>query len=88
MGPGGVSVRHLPRPPFPVGLGKTLQAITLIYTLLRQGVEGKPTARRVIIVAPTSLVKNWEKEFGKWLGDRVKCIALSEVRGLAACRHA
>jgi hypothetical protein len=41
------------------GLGKTLQAITLLWTLLRQGLDGQPVAKRVIIVCPTSLVSNW-----------------------------
>ena len=43
------------------GLGKTLQAITLLWTLLKQGItpDGAPTAKRVIIVCPTSLVSNW-----------------------------
>ena len=42
-----------------MGLGKTLMSITLIWTLLNQGVEGPdgPSAvRKVIVVCPTSLV--------------------------------
>lgn len=62
-----------------MGLGKTFQSITLLWTLLRQGVTGKPTVKRAIIVCPTSLVKNWEKEILKWVGDRVKVVALSEA---------
>ncbi|VDL83629.1 unnamed protein product [Nippostrongylus brasiliensis] len=54
-----------------MGLGKTLQCITLLYTLLRQSPEGKPTISKVIIVCPSSLVKNWDKEIKKWLGQRV-----------------
>ncbi len=41
------------------GLGKTLQAISLLWTLLRQGPDGQPVAKRVVIVCPTSLVSNW-----------------------------
>ncbi len=44
------------------GLGKTLQGITLLWTLLNSGHEllgGNPIAKRVIIVCPTSLVNNW-----------------------------
>lgn len=52
------------------GLGKTLQCIVLIFTLLKDGPFGEPFFRRVIILAPSSLVKNWEKEFDKWLKDR------------------
>ncbi|XP_059612312.1 DNA repair and recombination protein RAD54-like [Phlebotomus argentipes] len=59
-----------------MGLGKTLQCITLIWTLLRQSPECKPTISKAIIVCPSSLVKNWYKEFGKWLGSRVNCHAV------------
>eukprot|EP00047_Mylnosiga_fluctuans_P017888 m.65180 g.65180 ORF g.65180 m.65180 type:complete len:651 (+) comp7311_c0_seq1:1-1953(+) len=54
-----------------MGLGKTLQTITLLWTLLKQGpYSGKPVVKRVLIVCPGSLVKNWEKEFNKWLGTQ------------------
>ncbi|CAH9146022.1 unnamed protein product [Cuscuta epithymum] len=61
-----------------MGLGKTLQSITLLYTLLRQGFDGKAMVRKAIIVTPTSLVSNWEAEIKKWVGERVKLVALSE----------
>ncbi|XP_045027998.1 DNA repair and recombination protein RAD54B isoform X2 [Daphnia magna] len=52
-----------------MGLGKTLQCITLIWILLQQGpYNGRPTIQRVLIITPSSLVKNWEKEFRRWLG--------------------
>lgn len=59
-------------------LGKTLQSITLLYTLLRQGFDGKPMVKKAIIVTPTSLVSNWEAEIKKWVGERVKLVALCE----------
>ncbi|KAG8223054.1 hypothetical protein J437_LFUL002002 [Ladona fulva] len=59
-----------------MGLGKTLQCVTLSWTLLRQGPEARPTVDRVVIVAPSSLVKNWQNEFNKWLGGRVSALAL------------
>jgi DNA repair and recombination protein RAD54 and RAD54-like protein len=62
-----------------MGLGKTLQSITLLWTLLKQGINGVPTAKRVIVVCPTSLVANWAKEIIKWVGERVKVLALSEA---------
>lgn len=62
----------------PCSLGKTLQSITLLYTLLRQGFDGKPIVKRALIVTPTSLVSNWESEINKWLGGRVLLLALCE----------
>lgn len=65
-----------------MGLGKTLQSVTLIYTLLKTGITSNkaPTAKRVIVVCPCSLVKNWENEFIKWLGPgTVKTLALAEA---------
>ncbi|PIK49390.1 putative DNA repair and recombination protein RAD54B [Apostichopus japonicus] len=52
-----------------MGLGKTLQCITLIWTLFKQGpYGGKPVVKRILVVTPGSLVKNWCREFNKWLG--------------------
>ncbi|KAJ8004937.1 hypothetical protein DPEC_G00141470 [Dallia pectoralis] len=52
-----------------MGLGKTLQSVALTWTLLKQGLYGgKPVAKRVLVVAPGSLVQNWGAEFKKWLG--------------------
>ncbi len=64
-----------------MGLGKTLQSVTLIYSLLKTGItpNNEPTAKRVIVVCPCSLVKNWDNEFVKWLGPSgVKSLALAE----------
>lgn len=65
-----------------MGLGKTLQCIALVWTLLRQGVYGcKPVLKRALIVTPGSLVKNWKKEFQKWLGsERIKVFTVDQVR--------
>ena len=43
---------HAPLPP---------QSVALMYTVLKQGIEKGPTAKRVIVVCPTSLVVNWAK---------------------------
>lgn len=58
-----------------MGLGKTLQSITLLYTLLRKGIYGRPTCRRILIVTPTSLVRNWDNELMKWLSGRVRAVS-------------
>lgn len=52
-----------------MGLGKTLQCISLLWTLLKKGPSGKPVLKRVLIVAPSSLCGNWNKEFRRWLGS-------------------
>ncbi|PIK51719.1 putative DNA repair and recombination protein RAD54-like [Apostichopus japonicus] len=59
-----------------MGLGKTLQCITLMWTLLRQSPDGKPEIQTVIVVAPSSLVKNWYNEIHKWLGGRLDALAI------------
>lgn len=59
-------------------LGKTLQSITLLYTLLCQGFDGKPMVKRALIVTPTSLVSNWESEINKWVGGRIHVLSLCE----------
>jgi DNA repair and recombination RAD54-like protein len=57
-----------------MGLGKTLQGITLLWTLLKQGFDGQPMGKRVLIVCPTSLVSNWDQECDK-------------VRAVVPCRR-
>ncbi|OQV18566.1 DNA repair and recombination protein RAD54-like [Hypsibius exemplaris] len=54
-----------------MGLGKTLQTITLLWTLLRQGPDMKQEIEKAMIVAPSSLVRNWANEIKKWLGVRL-----------------
>lgn len=52
-----------------MGLGKSLQAIGLLHTMLKQGPRGLPMLQRALIVAPSSLLENWKQEIKKWLGD-------------------
>ncbi|CAM9760482.1 unnamed protein product [Lampetra planeri] len=59
-----------------MGLGKTLQCIALMWTLLRQSPDAKPEIDKVMVVAPSSLVKNWFNEVAKWLGGRVTPLAI------------
>ncbi|OQR71271.1 DNA repair and recombination protein RAD54-like [Tropilaelaps mercedesae] len=67
-----------------MGLGKTLQTITVLWTLVRQGPTfGRPLVKKALIVTPSSLVKNWGNELGKWLGERARFIALEGGSGAA-----
>jgi DNA repair and recombination RAD54-like protein len=75
-----------------MGLGKTLQCISLMWTLLvsiknwiitdnkisfqRQSPQSQPAINRCIIVCPSSLVKNWDKEIAKWLHGRVNSLPI------------
>ncbi|GAA95684.1 glycoside hydrolase family 47 protein [Mixia osmundae IAM 14324] len=53
-----------------MGLGKTVQSIGLIWTLLKQTpyATSGSVIGRALIVCPVTLVKNWSREFSKWLG--------------------
>lgn len=49
--------------------------------MLKTGITANkaPTAHRAIVVCPCSLVKNWDNEFTKWLGQgTVKTMALAD----------
>ncbi|CAF1121335.1 unnamed protein product, partial [Didymodactylos carnosus] len=59
-----------------MGLGKTLQCITLLWTLLTQSPDCKPMITKAIIVTPSSLVKNWDKEIAKWLHGRLSALTI------------
>ena len=62
-----------------MGLGKTIQTVATVYTCLKQGKNGVPVTRKAVVVAPSSLVKNWSNEFDKWIGPGVvKCFSISE----------
>ena len=55
-----------------MGLGKSIQAIMFIKEILRE----KPDCK-IIIVAPTSLIYNWKKEFEKF-GSEIKHVVVAE----------
>lgn len=61
-----------------MGLGKSLQSLALIWTMLKQGPHGKPTATRALLVCPASLVGSWGAEVNKWLGGVRAQAALAE----------
>ena len=72
-----------------MGLGKTIQTISLVWTLLRQGLAGTPTVKRAVIVCPASLVGNWQAEFKKWLPNRLAAEAVTSTGAAAklACEQ-
>ncbi|XP_071117638.1 DNA repair and recombination protein RAD54-like [Haliotis cracherodii] len=59
-----------------MGLGKTLQCIVLMWTALKQSPDCCPLIDKAMVVCPSSLVKNWHNEISKWLGGRVKALAI------------
>ena len=66
-----------------MGLGKTLQTIALLWTLMRQNPvsEAPPVVRKALIVCPVTLIKNWRKEFAKWLGrDRIGVFVMEDKK--------
>src|SRR3989344_1164752 len=59
-----------------MGLGKTIQALVLVLGALTSG-----RAKRVLIVMPLSVMKNWENELMKWSDDG----AMLESQGMGIC---
>ncbi|XP_055996293.1 DNA repair and recombination protein RAD54-like [Ostrea edulis] len=59
-----------------MGLGKTLQCISLMWTLLRQSPDCCPLIDKVVVVTPSSLVRNWSNEVQKWLSGKINCLAI------------
>lgn len=50
-----------------MGLGKTLQLITLLHTLIMYPKQLK--TNRVLVICPKSTIMNWNEEFKSWLKD-------------------
>lgn len=49
-----------------MGLGKTLQTLSLIRCLLI-----KKEVKKVLVLCPLTLLKVWEKECLKWMGNKL-----------------
>ncbi|KIW40310.1 uncharacterized protein PV06_07517 [Exophiala oligosperma] len=66
-----------------MGLGKTLTTISLLWTLLRQNpiYKAPPIVKKALIVCPVSLIRNWKREFKKWLGaDRLGVLEFEDQK--------
>lgn len=48
-----------------MGLGKTLQLITLIHTVIRYP---QLCTKQILVICPKSTIFNWRDEFERWLG--------------------
>lgn len=59
-----------------MGLGKSIQVIYLIFKLLKEDSDSK-----YLIVAPTSLVYNWENEFKKF-APNIKYEAFGDIKNI------
>eukprot|EP00660_Eupelagonema_oceanica_P003372 gene3372-9137_t len=49
-----------------MGLGKTIQCIALLHTMLK---TSTCRVEKAVVVTPSTLVGNWGREFRKWLGN-------------------
>ena len=66
-----------------MGLGKSIQAICFIKEVLKENKDAK-----ILIVCPTSLVYNWEKEFHKFGSEiNVKTVSESKKKREEALRN-
>ena len=60
-----------------MGLGKTLQIVTLVHTLLTHGAKTK--CKRVLILMPKNVLLNWKHEFTHWTKKCKKKIKVFDV---------
>lgn len=44
-----------------MGLGKTIQSLTFVYSVLKYGIRGP-----FLVIAPLSTIPNWQREFESW----------------------
>ncbi|GAA5795683.1 hypothetical protein HPULCUR_001045 [Helicostylum pulchrum] len=73
-----------------MGLGKTIQVISLLTTMyqhLKEKPETKfPTGNRVLILTPMVTLSNWANEFDKWAVDGVENV-IGEVYNVSEMRN-
>ncbi|EEC67097.1 hypothetical protein OsI_33891 [Oryza sativa Indica Group] len=66
-----------------MGLGKTFQVITFLYTVMRCIQLGLRTA---LIVTPVNVLHNWKKEFIKWCPAELKPLRVYMLEDVPRCR--
>uniref|UniRef100_A0A0E0M8C6 ATP-dependent helicase ATRX n=1 Tax=Oryza punctata TaxID=4537 RepID=A0A0E0M8C6_ORYPU len=66
-----------------MGLGKTFQVITFLYTVMRCIQLGLHTA---LIVTPVNVLHNWKKEFIKWCPAELKPLRVYMLEDVPRCR--
>lgn len=49
-----------------MGLGKTIQSLSFVDTIIKYGIRGP-----FLIIAPLSTIPNWQREFEGWTDHNV-----------------
>nr|CAB3494524.1 unnamed protein product [Digitaria exilis] len=67
-----------------MGLGKTFQVITFLYTVMKCAQLGLRTA---LIVTPVNVLHNWRKEFSKWCPAELKPLRVFMLEDVARLKR-
>ncbi|XP_066374559.1 protein CHROMATIN REMODELING 20-like isoform X2 [Miscanthus floridulus] len=67
-----------------MGLGKTFQVITFLYSVMRHAQLGLRTA---LVVTPVNVLHNWRKEFSKWRPAELKPLRVFMLEDVARVKR-